>query len=109
MKISTKYNLKDAVWFMKNNVCVNAVIASIKTFNVGTNQDNVVYSAYDFKSPVSWQDHVNLHENMLFESKQDLLFSLSSDLIYCKGKNCNAINGKKHSIDCIKEHSDCFV
>ena len=76
MTIETKFNLKDEVWFMKSNKPIKVTISAIETFNVGTNQDHIMYNAKDFNNPVTWLDHTNLHECTLYSTKEELLASL---------------------------------
>lgn len=76
MKIETKFNLNDSVWLMKENKIVNVEISAIEIFHVGTDQDKITYNGKNVINPVSWLDHTNLHEYMLFSSKEALLKSL---------------------------------
>jgi hypothetical protein len=76
MKFQTQFNLDDKVWYMKNNKPVEVVISSIEIFYVNTNQDRIKYNAKDVKNSVSWLDHTNLFDSMLFRSKKELLESL---------------------------------
>lgn len=103
MNFETKFSLKDRVWFMKNNKPKEVIISAIHIFFVGTGQDQTKYNASDVTNSVSWLDHTDLFERILFESKSDLLKSLFGDT-ECKGKNCHAINGVGHSSDCEQEH-----
>lgn len=112
MNFETKFNKNDRVWFMKNNKPIKAIVSAIEIFYVATDQDHIKYNAQDAVNPVSWLDHTNLFENMLFKSKTALLESLFSDRIErkkYKGKNCNAVNGKGHSKERTKEHEDCVT
>jgi len=105
MNIKTKFNLKDSVWFMKNNKPINVIISAIHVFVVGTNQDHIKYNGKDVINPVSWLDHSNLFEDELFNSKESLLESLFGIVeVICKGENCTAINGINHSAECLAEH-----
>lgn len=82
MEIKTKFSLDQTVWFMKDNHPTPVEISAIKTFNVGTNQDSVRYNATDCRLPKSWLDHEDLHENILFATKDDLckkIFGLEKD------------------------------
>jgi len=76
MRFETKFNLEDRVWYMKNNKPVEVIISAIEIFYVGTNQDRIKYNGKDVINSVSWLDHINLHESMLFSSKEKLLESL---------------------------------
>lgn len=76
MDIKTKFNLKDSVWFMKDNKPVNALISAIETFNVGTDQDKIKYNGRKISNSVSWLDYTNLLEGKLFNSKDELLKAL---------------------------------
>ena len=101
MKFETKFNLNDSAWYMKDNKPTEVIISAIEIFFVNTNQDKMKYNAKDVINSVSWLDHTNLFEDMLFNTKDDLLQSLFSNYITCKGKNCKAIGGKGHSEECI--------
>ena len=76
MIIKTKFNKGDRVWYMENNKPTQVKICSIEIFYVGTNQDHIKYTGADVDNPVTWLDHTNLHENILYLSKQELLDSL---------------------------------
>jgi len=76
MRLETKFNLEDRVWYMKNNKPVEVIISAIEIFYVDTNQDRIKYNGKDVINSVSWLDHTNLHESMLFSSKEKLLESL---------------------------------
>lgn len=76
MNFITKFNLKDRAWYMKNNKPTEVIISAIEIFYADTNQDHIKYSATDAINPVTWFDHANLFENMLFNSKNELLKSL---------------------------------
>jgi len=76
MEFKTEFNLKDRVWYMKNNKPVEVVIASIEIFHVDSNQSHIKYSGKDEVNPVSWQDHTNLFEGKIYHSKNELLESL---------------------------------
>ena len=76
MKIETKFNLRDVVWFMKDNKATAATISSVKVFQCGTNQDSIQYTAEKLNHSVSWLDYEHLHEDDLFVTKDDLLSSL---------------------------------
>lgn len=104
MNFETKFNLKEHAWYMKDNNPTEVVIASIQIFHVGTNQDHIKYTAKHLTGSVSWLDHQNLFESMLFKSKHALLESLFGGGTTCKGENCSAVNGVGHSKECIKEH-----
>jgi len=107
VNIETKFNLDDHAWYMKNNVPTEVIISSIKTFNVGTNQDSITYTAKDTVNSVSWLDHEHLHEGILFSSK----IALSTKLFgtECKGPKCSALNGIGHSKECMKEHDSQYT
>ena len=104
MNFETKFNLNDRVWYMKDNRPTKVIISAIQIFEVGTNQSHIKYNAKNVIDSVSWLDHQNLFEGMLFKSKGDLLKSLFSSDKICTGKNCSAINGEGHSIECMAEH-----
>jgi len=76
MKIETKFNIRDVVWFMKDNKATPAVISSVKVFKCGTNQDNIQYTAEKTENSQSWLDYENLQEDSLHNTKEDLLSSL---------------------------------
>lgn len=76
MKFETKFNVDDHAWFMKDNKPVEVIISAIEIFFVNTNQDRIKYNAKNVTHSVSWLDHSNLFENMLFRTKQELLESL---------------------------------
>lgn len=76
MEFNTKFNLGDHVWYIKDNKLVEVTISAIEIFFVGTNQDRIKYNAKNISDSVSWLDHQNLFENMLFRSKEELLKSL---------------------------------
>jgi len=72
----TKFNLDDHVRYMKDNKPVEVIISSIEIFYVNTNQDRIKYNGKNVSNSVSWLDHTNLHQDMLFRSKEELLESL---------------------------------
>lgn len=76
MEFKTKFNLKDKVWYIKSNKPVKVIISSISIFYVNTDQDHIKYTAKDIINAVSWLDHQNLFEDMLFKTKEELLKSL---------------------------------
>lgn len=76
MNFTTKFNLKDRAWYMKNNKPTEVIISAIEIFYVNTNQDHIKYNATDVIYPKTWLDHTNLFESMLFNSKDELLKSL---------------------------------
>lgn len=76
MDFKTKFNKGDHVWYMKNNKPTEVIISAIEIFYVGTNQDHIKYNATDYLNPVTWLDHTNLFEDMLFKTKENLLNSL---------------------------------
>lgn len=76
MKFETKFNKGDHVWYMKNNKPTEVEIESVEIFYVGTDQDYIKYNGSDVINPITWLDHPNLFENMLFKTKEDLLNSL---------------------------------
>lgn len=108
MKFETSFNIGDHAWCMKENKPVEVVISAIEIFFVNTNQDRIKYNAKNATHSISWLDHQNLFEGMLFKSKKELLNSLFSDNTTCNGKNCNAVNGINHSSDCIQEHNQLY-
>ncbi len=75
-----------------------------------TKQDQIKYNAKDVVNSVSWLDHTNIFESLIFKSKDELLKSLfggassAQDKARCKGKNCTAIKGVGHSEECKKEY-----
>lgn len=85
MNIETKFNLKDSVWFMKNNIPVNVIISAIEVFKVGSNQDSITYNAKDIIGSLSWLDHTKIHEGSLFNSKSKLMEALFDMEAPCKG------------------------
>lgn len=76
MNFKTKFNLNDRAWYMKTNKPTEVIISAIHIFEVGTNQSHIKYNAKNVTNSVSWLDHQNLFEEMLFKSKDDLLKSL---------------------------------
>ena len=76
MKFETKFSVGDRAWHMKDNKPMEIVISAIEIFLVGTNQDRLTYNATNMISPGNWLDNVNLPEDRLFHSKNDLLDSL---------------------------------
>ncbi len=76
MEIKTKFNLNDSAWYMRDNKPINVLISSIETFSVGTDQDKIKYNGRNIKNSISWLDHTNLHEFMLYETKNALCNSL---------------------------------
>lgn len=76
MNIITKFNLKQTVWFMKDNKPVNAIVSAIYTFNFGTSQDSIKYNLKQSTPNSGWLDFQNIPENVLYESKEQLLSSL---------------------------------
>ena len=108
MKFETEFNKNDRAWYMKDNKPTEVIISAIEIFYVGTNQDKIKYNGCNVKDSISWLDHTNLFEGMLFKTKGDLLKSLFGNDTACKRKNCSAINGRGHSDDCILEHEKCY-
>lgn len=76
MEFKTKFNKGDTAWYMKNNKPTEVKISAIEIFYVGTNQDHIKYNAKDVINPVTWLDHTNLFEGMIFNTKAKLLESL---------------------------------
>ncbi len=76
MEFKTKFNKEEKVWYMKNNKPTEVVISAIEIFYVNTSQDHIKYNAKDVINPVTWLDHTNLFEHMLFHTKEELLKSL---------------------------------
>ena len=76
MIFETKFNLDDHVWYMKDNKPTEVIISAIEIFYVNTNQDRIKYNGKNVSNSVSWLDHTNLHQDMLFRSKEELLESL---------------------------------
>lgn len=76
MEFKTKFEKGERAWYMKNNKPTEVIISAIEIFYVGTNQDRISYNATDAINPVTWLDHTNLHENMLYKSKQELIEAL---------------------------------
>lgn len=76
MEFKTKFNLKDVVWYMKDNKPTEVIISAIEIFYVNTSQDKMKYNATDAINPRTWLDHTNLFEDMLYHSKEELLKSL---------------------------------
>lgn len=71
-----KFKVGETVFFMKNNIPVQAEISCSEVFNVNSNQARVKYNAKDFINPVTWLDHTDLPEYSLYLSKEELLNSL---------------------------------
>jgi len=76
MNFKTEFNLGDIAWYMRNNKPVEVVISAIHIFHVNTSQDQIKYSAKDAVNPVTWIDHQNLIQSILFKTKDELLTSL---------------------------------
>ena len=76
MEFESKYNVSDEVWYMTNNKPISVIISSIEISYISDEKRYVKYTARDKNNPVSWLDHTNLFEDMLFESKEKLLKSL---------------------------------
>ncbi len=76
MKFETEFNTGDKAWYMKNNKPTKVIISAIEIFYVNTNQDHIKYNAKDVINPVTWLDHTNLFERILFKTKRGLLKSL---------------------------------
>jgi len=88
MKFETKFNVDEHSWYMKDNKPTEVVISAIEIFFVNINQDRIKYNAKNVTHSVSWLDHANLMEGVLFKSKNELMNSLFSSDAGCKGKNC---------------------
>jgi len=71
-----KFDKGERVWYMKNNRPTEVIISAIEIFYVDTNQDHIKYNATDVISPVTWLDHTNLFEDMLYKTKEELLKTL---------------------------------
>lgn len=108
-QFEVKFNVDEHAWFMKDNKPIEVIISAIQIFYVKTNQDCTKYNAKNVTNSVSWLDHQNLFEEMLFKTKGELLKSLFGNGRTCEGKNCNAINGVDHSDECIQEHEQCYA
>lgn len=104
MNITTKFNIDDRVWLIKDNKIIQVTISAIEVFYVATNMDRVTYNAKNITNSVSWLDHQKLQESLLFKSKKDLLLSLDPEATSCAGINCEAVNGYGHSKECELEH-----
>lgn len=76
MIFETKFNLDEHAWYMKNNIPTEIIISAIEVFYVNTNQDRISYNGKHVLHSVSWLDHSNVGESLLFKSKSDLLNSL---------------------------------
>ncbi len=76
MKIETKYNLDDICWFMIHNVLVQIQISAIYISRIEAYPDLINYSGKSVYNPVTWLDHQNIPEDMLFKSKIELFESL---------------------------------
>ena len=76
MIFETKFNLEERAWYMKDNKPTEVIISAIEIFYVGTNQDRVKYNGKSITASVSWLDHTNLLEAILFKTKEELLGSL---------------------------------
>ena len=76
MEFKTKFNKGDHAWYMNKNKPREVIIEAIEIFYVATDQDYIKYNASDVLNPVTWLDHANLYEDMLFKTKEDLLNSL---------------------------------
>lgn len=86
MKLETKFDVNERAWYMKDNKPTEVIISAIEVFFVNTNQDYIKYNAKNATHSVSWLDHTNLMENMLFKSKTELMNALFSvDEALCKG------------------------
>lgn len=85
MKFETKFNVNERAWYMKDNKPTEVIISAIEVFFVNTNQYHIKYNAKNVLHPVSWLDHTNLMENVLFKSKTELMSALFSvDEALCK-------------------------
>lgn len=85
MKFETKFNVNDRAWYMKDNKPTEVIISAIYVFFVNTNQYHIKYNAKNVLHSVSWLDHTNLMENVLFKSKTELMSALFSvDEALCK-------------------------
>ena len=76
MRITTKYNIGNTVWYMYNNRPTRVIVSAIEIFHAGTNQDTIKYNGKDAINPNTWLDHTNLREDQLFKTKKELLQSL---------------------------------
>jgi hypothetical protein len=76
MKFESKFNVKDRLWYMKDNKPTEVIISSLNIRYSGSGQDYIKYTAHDVIDPVSWIDHQHLFEETLYKSKAELLESL---------------------------------
>ena len=89
MKIETKYNVGDNLYFLENNEVVIKEIVDIETWS-NTNITNIKYGYHLYPPSVMGSNplkHVN--EKNAFFTKEELINSFSwlyPDVKYCKGK-----------------------
>ena len=81
MNIKTKFNLNDTAWYMRDNKPKEVVISAIEIFHAGTRQDYIKYNARSVIDSVSWLEHINLFENMIFKTKDNLIKSVFGENI----------------------------
>lgn len=67
MKIKTKYDLGDTVWYMTDNIVQSDVISFIRVEVDESNEPQVIYQTYSKVLPI---------ESYLFSTKKELLDSL---------------------------------
>ena len=90
MQFTTKFDIGESAWLIKDNKIIQVIISAIEVFYVATNQSRITYNAKNATNSISWIDQQKLQESQLFKSKKDLLLSLDAESSSCKGANCNA-------------------
>ena len=76
MHIKTKYDLKDRVYFLRNNIVTSGVISCVKTSSTKVALVTTHYHLQKDGSDGNWLDFSDLREEDLFASKEELLKSL---------------------------------
>lgn len=72
MKIESKFELGEKVWFMFNNHVIGDTITKITSNTWKTHGNQKVYNSIDY----FFASHTILNEKFIFKTKQELLDSL---------------------------------
>jgi hypothetical protein len=75
MIFTTKFDVCNRAWFMKNNRPTEMIISAIQTF-ISEKETLVKYNGWDVLDRKTWIDHHDIQENILYPSKEDLIKSL---------------------------------
>lgn len=72
MKIETKFNVGDEVWFIRHNKITKGEISIVHTSSDGS----LTNTSYQIRMSSSPADYFELYENEYFATKEELIKSL---------------------------------